>query len=154
MSGWLKFFFFINFKNFLLPIERLDTPKDQLWNVVIDDRFVIQYRLGKGYTGSVYSGKFNYTFKYESINAFFMIQFDNFNFKIHQLGIDLETDKKVAIKFATEETIYSIELEYDNYIQLGALGIYFDWFKKKKNDCNSIKICQQIRILLNMAFRI
>lgn len=112
--------FLPKFSELLLPIVRLDTPKDHLWNAVIDNRFRVEYRIGKGYTGSVYSGNFNYTIKYGPINATLMVKFNNF--KIHRLAIDLETDRKVAIKFANEETLYSIQKEYENYIQLGALG--------------------------------
>ncbi|XP_055304298.1 casein kinase I-like isoform X2 [Sitodiplosis mosellana] len=73
-----------------LIIMYSNPPKDPLWNVIIDDRFLVQEGLGKGYTGFVRSGK------------------------------DLETNEEVAIKFASEIRYWSLEKEYKNYIHLGA----------------------------------
>lgn len=102
---------------------KLMLSKQYLFNVIIDDRFLIKEFLGDGFTGFVRNGK-------TSKNNFKTLNKSCVNF-MQFSGIDLKTGKEVAIKFATKKRYYSLEKEFVNYLYLGADGEYFCLFRKQ-----------------------
>lgn len=96
---------------------KLVIPPQALSGFIIDDRYQIGEFLGDGYTGSVRSGK-----NVKSIfNLLYLKITQN---ETTQPGVDLVTGQPVAIKFSTKDLFDSLEMEFVNYLYLGADGLY------------------------------